>query len=123
LFGVEANPEVAAAARRAGIYDRIIEADAVAFLEGNPPFDIVVAAELIEHYEKTKGRRLGELVKEKGRLGILTSPLGFMPQGAIDGNPLQKHLAGWDPDDFGGIGFKAFGIIPEHCQGVYVAGI
>jgi SAM-dependent methyltransferase len=74
-------------------------------------FDAVIALDLIEHLPKEKGR---ELLKKMAKLGkkkiILLTPNGFISQTPYDGNEFQKHVSGWDVDDFQKHGFRVYGM-------------
>lgn len=62
--------------------------------------DLIYCCELLEHMTKEEGRDLIRLCRETGATCIFTTPLGWMPQDAIKGNPYQKHVSAWDPSDF-----------------------
>jgi predicted TPR repeat methyltransferase len=52
LVGVDLSPEMTAAARRKGIYDRLIIADLVSFLEAGPePYQLIVAADVLVYFD------------------------------------------------------------------------
>jgi hypothetical protein len=73
--------------------------------------DTVFLLEVIEHLEKSEGRRLLDLTLPLARSQVVIStPLGFLPQGVdeqkdawgLDGVEWQIHRSGWTPDDFPG---------------------
>lgn len=76
--------------------DALLHMDVTGRLGG---YDLVVCAELIEHYTREAGEALLVELERNPRV-LLTTPIGFMPQGAIGGNPHQVHLSGWEPSDF-----------------------
>lgn len=85
-------------------YDCWSLADATNFLGALPPglvdIDLIYCSELLEHMTKEEGRDLIRMCRETGATCIFTTPLGWMPQDAIKGNPYQKHVSAWHPSDF-----------------------
>lgn len=73
-------------------------------------FDLVVLMDVIEHLTKREGF---ELLEKCDRLSckyiIITTPNGFLEQGPEFGNEYQRHLSGWFPHDFQGLGYKVHG--------------
>lgn len=102
-------------------YQAIHLYDALEYLEipAHVPPDIIIAAELIEHMEKAKGYTLLDKLRRSASFSIVTSPLGFMKQGARDGNPYQNHISGWLPEEFITAGWNVFATHPSHNLGVY----
>lgn len=83
------------------IYDEIVRADVrkLPFKEGS--FEVVIACEVLEHMPKQEGISfLYELERVTRGLLIITTPLGFMFQDAINDNQFEKHVSAWQPDDF-----------------------
>lgn len=91
-------------------YDYLIEQDALTFLTAWRPVDgvdtVVLAAEILEHFEKERGKVLLGMIEEKATFAIVTTPWGWMPQGEIDGNPHQVHQSAWYVEDFEDRGWK-----------------
>jgi hypothetical protein len=83
-------------------------------------WDVIVCAELIEHLTKEQGEELVGLMKERGETVIVTSPLGFMRQGAIHGNPHQRHVSGWDSGELVALGFEIHSLYQKMSLGIYV---
>lgn len=74
-------------------------------------FDAVIMLELIEHLPKEAGFELLERAEKWAREKIIVStPNGFLPQGASDDNPLQKHLSGWSLEELRNLGFSCRGL-------------
>lgn len=72
-------------------------------------FDTVFLLDIIEHLEKEEGKRLiRETEKLCRRQMVIFTPLGFIEQEhenetdawGLSGALLQKHLSGWEPNDF-----------------------
>jgi hypothetical protein len=73
-------------------------------------FDLVTAVEVIEHMPKKDGYKLLEICEQLTQKYILiTTPNGFLEQGPEYGNEYQRHLSGWFPHDFEGLGYKVYG--------------
>lgn len=71
--------------------------------------DSVVLTDVIEHLEKSEGRRLLDKTVTLARSQLVVqTPLGFLPQGeneikdawGMDGVDWQMHRSGWLPEDF-----------------------
>lgn len=84
-------------------YDQVHVGDAAAVLGQLGRYDLILCGDLIEHLDKTAGRRLLDQLLDHGDLVLLTSPRGPYPQGAICGNEHERHLSQWAPRDFRGI--------------------
>lgn len=41
---------------------------------------------------------------------MIYTPNGFLHQGEVYGNPLQRHLSGWTVEEFSRMGFRVLGI-------------
>ena len=74
-------------------------------------FDVVLALDVIEHFEKKESLNLIKQMEKiaKKKVVILT-PNGFAKQDAYDGNLFQEHKSGWNISDFRRLGYKVFGI-------------
>ena len=123
ITGVEVHPPTLEACKEdsPNVYNELVLSDALEYMRNyNEVYDVIVAAEIIEHLEREKGFELLRLLKEKSRLAIVTSPIGFHPLGALDGNPHERHLSGWERQDFESAGFLTFALIPYgYTLGVY----
>lgn len=83
-------------------YDSLVCGDAIEFLRTleNQSVDLIVAAELIEHYDRDEGLELLNECDRVARWTLITTPNGFMKQGKIKDNPYQVHRSGWTMRDF-----------------------
>ncbi|MCB1189587.1 MAG: methyltransferase domain-containing protein [Flavobacteriales bacterium] len=74
-------------------------------------FDAVIMIEVLEHLpEKTGYEILKKIELWAKKKIIVSSPNGFIAQKEVDGNPLQKHLSGWDVDKMKSLGFRSRGL-------------
>lgn len=74
-------------------------------------FDAVILIEVLEHLpEETGYAMLKKAEKWAKKKVIVSTPNGFLPQKALDGNPFQKHLSGWSIETMKGLGFRCRGL-------------
>ena len=118
-IGLDAFEEAIAQARRREQHDDYVLADVLntspeTILEraGGRQFDLVTLFDVIEHFPKRQGF---ELLERCERLTckylLVVTPNGFLEQGPEYGNEFQRHLSGWFPHDFEGLGYTVHGVI------------
>jgi SAM-dependent methyltransferase len=74
-------------------------------------FDAVILVEVLEHLPEHVGLEIIERSKKWAKKKvIITTPNGFIAQEELDGNPLQKHLSGWDLATMRKMEFKCRGL-------------
>jgi SAM-dependent methyltransferase len=74
-------------------------------------FDAVIMIEVLEHLpEKVGVEILKKTEKWARKKVIVSSPNGFVAQKAVDNNPLQRHLSGWDYDKMKKLGYHSHGL-------------
>lgn len=104
-------------------YTSVTCCDALRFLlDLSPRYDVVLAAEIVEHLPKPDGLALLSEIRRTSDLAIVTSPLGFMEQGELGGNPYQRHLSGWTDEDMRGLGWTTFCLLVHEQLGVWYTG-
>jgi SAM-dependent methyltransferase len=111
--GVDLHEPSLEASRRAGIHGETVRASVLEIGSRFPPksFDAVVALDVVEHLEKEDGLRLLERMEALARRRVVVfTPNGFLPQGAVGGNELQRHLSGWEPEELARLGFTVRGM-------------
>jgi len=121
ITGVEVHaPTLEACCKDAGEhYRETVLADAREFLwrpdlGGQKKWDVVLAAEIVEHIPKEDGAKfLGNVADAARRLAIVTSPIGYQPQGPIYDNPHQEHVSGWTPEELEALGWKTHAVLPQ----------
>lgn len=93
--------------REMKIYDELIIANVNKVPFRDDVFHVVVACEILEHLPKLEGFSLLEELKRvcRGRV-IVTTPLGFLEQEEINGNPHERHVSSWDVQDLISAKFK-----------------
>jgi hypothetical protein len=83
------------------IYDTVQVADIRKHVKVMPQYDVVLLADVIEHFEKAEGLHLLRgLLGKATKAVIVTTPVGFAPQGVVRGNEAERHRSGWWPGDF-----------------------
>lgn len=115
--GLDAFPPAIEEARAKGAHDHYIVADVLTEkLEdllvncGAQKFDLVTLYDVIEHLPKRRGYDLLERCEElTSKYVLVQTPNGFLEQGPEFGNEHQRHLSGWFPQDFAGLGYKVYG--------------
>ncbi len=84
-------------------------------------FDVVLASDVIEHFEKADGLKLLEKMEKIARRKVIIfTPNGFQPQGEFDNNPYQLHRSGWTVDEMKSLGFSVYGMMGlKHLRGEF----
>ena len=82
-------------------YDTVTIDDVLDRLDDLPQYDVILMCELVEHLEKADAKRLiRSLLPKAKKACIITTPLGFMPHGALLDQEAERHRSGWMPRDF-----------------------
>jgi SAM-dependent methyltransferase len=88
--------------------ERVMEELQIRF--GRPRADLVTLFGVIEHFPRRTGLEMLEKVERlSDRFVFIETPNGFVPQGPEYGNPYQRHLSGWFPQDFEAFGYCVHG--------------
>jgi hypothetical protein len=83
-----------------GIYDKIINKDIFEIVDKLPKYDVIIMGDIIEHFDKKEAHELLDKLFKHSENIIISTPLGFMPQGEWGGNVKEIHKSGWDLPDF-----------------------
>lgn len=79
-------------------------------------FDAVIMVEVLEHLPEKEGLEIIEKSRKWAKKKVIVStPNGFIQQKELDGNPMQKHLSGWDLKKMKKLGFKCWGLAGLKC--------
>jgi hypothetical protein len=90
---------------------------------GGRKFDLVTLYDVIEHLPKKLGYELLDRCEQlTSKYLLLQTPNGFLEQGPEFGNEYQRHLSGWFPHDFEGLGYKVYGTTGTKLLRGYAAG-
>jgi SAM-dependent methyltransferase len=109
--GVETFPAYLEKTKRRKIHSNYMEirVEEVDFPEKS--FDAVIMIEVLEHLPEKIGYEILRKAEKWARKKVIVStPSGFLPQEAYDGNPFQKHLSGWDVKKMESMGFQCWGL-------------
>ncbi|MFC1514973.1 class I SAM-dependent methyltransferase [Candidatus Omnitrophota bacterium] len=83
------------------IYNNIFVGDAFNLIDGLGQYDLVILGDVIEHFEKEKGRALVRKCVDKARKAVIIStPTYFFNQRNWYGNVAEKHKSLWTESDF-----------------------
>lgn len=83
------------------IYDNIYIGNASDLIEKLTKYDVIIMADVIEHFDKRQGKELlNKIYRNANKLIIITTPLGEFEQAALCGNDFEKHLSIWRINDF-----------------------
>jgi SAM-dependent methyltransferase len=111
--GVDISPSAIEASGQAHIHSeyRVLDVTRLAEHFEDGSFDCVMALDVIEHLEKRDGLDLLRAMERLARRKvIILTPNGFVPQEAHDGNPFQRHLSGWSPEEMERHGYRIVGM-------------
>jgi 2-polyprenyl-3-methyl-5-hydroxy-6-metoxy-1,4-benzoquinol methylase len=74
-------------------------------------FDLVVALDVVEHFEKPDALRLLDELERvsRGRV-VVQTPSGFLPQPPTETEPWQEHRCGFDAEELRARGFAVQGL-------------
>jgi hypothetical protein len=82
------------------IYNKIIKKDILKALPKLKQYDLIIMGDVIEHFEKKQAHELIKKLFDHTSSILISTPLGFMPQGAWAGNEKEIHKSGWTLQDF-----------------------
>lgn len=111
LVGVDIFEPYLRACARSGAHDELVLANACRLPFESRSFDLVVAAEVVEHLDRDGARHLLlEMERVARRRIIITCPVGYVRQGAYDDNPFQVHRSAYSPAEFRRLGYRVHGV-------------
>ena len=100
IDGVEAYAPYVTELQRA-IYDTIYTAEALTVLPELDRYDLVFAADVLEHFSREGGRRFLALGLGRARRGVLiVTPALYFDQEPAFGNAYERHQSFWTAGDF-----------------------
>lgn len=82
------------------VYDDVHIGDASTLLPHLGTFDVVLIADVIEHFEKVAAKQLVEECMQRARALVISTPKEFFAQGASNNNPYEIHRCVWSASDF-----------------------
>lgn len=109
--GVEAFESYVLTAREHHTHDEIIFSKFSDLTFPTRSFDAVILLDVIEHMSEQDSREVIAKAETWARkLVVISSPNGYIPQRALDGNPLQQHLSGWKVEEMRQLGYSCRGL-------------
>ena len=80
-------------------YDKVICADAREHDYGTDTFDLAFAGDVLEHMSYEEAQDLMKRLQAAAPWVIISIPLGYYPQGTVNGNMYERHITNyWDVD-------------------------
>lgn len=108
-----------------GRYSQVIVSD-VRDLDPLPEADLYLFGDVLEHMPAADAVKVWDRAREASRWLVINLPVLDYPQGMLDGNPHEEHLAQWDMDSVLGsfAGITAWTGPAEHGSrvGAFIAG-
>ena len=82
------------------VYDKVHMGDVRKILPTLASYDLVICADVLEHFPIDEARLLIQSILEKAPVLIATTPAGYYPQGAWGGNEAETHHCTLTASDF-----------------------
>lgn len=98
IDGIEIFPDYVTEIQKK-VYSHIYIGNVLDVLPTLKNYDLVICVEVLEHLNKKDGIKLLELIKQKSRFAFISTPESMSGQGEVNGNPYEKHLHQWTPDE------------------------
>jgi SAM-dependent methyltransferase len=120
-FGVDIYRPALLEAREQRRRTRVVQADVRRLPYSAHSFDLVVALDVIEHFDKPDALAvLEELERVARRWVVVATPCGYLPQPPTIDEPWQEHRCGFEPSELRERGFTVRGMGgPAALRGPY----
>jgi SAM-dependent methyltransferase len=84
-----------------GIYDHIFQGEAITLLKLMPDkiYDLILAIDILEHFDEKDGNEFLDEIKRIGKSAIICTPTTMRPQGAEYGNIYETHRKQWSASE------------------------
>lgn len=82
------------------VYDKVHGGDALTLIHDLGSFDVILIADVIEHFEKAAAQELVGSSLDRARAVVISTPRHFFAQGASNENPYEIHRCLWSAADF-----------------------
>ena len=87
------------------IYNKIYREDI--FEMDIPEYSMYLLVDVLEHWDKDKGRELLDKMTKMGKV-LISTPKNPGVQGASHGNEWERHISKWELSDFSNYKFKQY---------------
>jgi hypothetical protein len=81
-------------------YDNVQIGNALQLIDTAARYDLILVCDVLEHFDKRTGEAFLDKLLHHADIVIVTSPRGFVAQGAEFGNVHETHRSGWSQRDF-----------------------
>jgi len=110
-YGCDVHRPTLERARDNGLRSPVVQTDVRALPYADDAFDVVVALDVIEHFEKPDALRvLREMERVAREVVVVVTPSGFVPQPPTETEPWQEHRCGFDAAEMRDLGFDVRGL-------------
>lgn len=110
ITGVDIFKPSVMAARRTGIYKRVLAQDIRKLNFNKKSFDMAISNHVIEHLNKQDGFKLLKDMENMAKKKVIViTPMGEFEQDEYGGNKYQKHKSSWYSQDFIKLGYRVIG--------------
>jgi SAM-dependent methyltransferase len=110
-FGCDIYRPALATARDSGRRADVTQADLRFLPYRSSSFDVVVALDVIEHFEKDDAQRvLAEMERVASEFVVVMTPSGFVPQPPSENEPWQVHRCGFHAHELRDLGYSVEGV-------------
>lgn len=95
------------------IYNNIFIGEALSIIKTMPDnaYDLIVATDVLEHFDKPEGIEFLKECKRVGKKTLISTPKNFHPQQTVFGNEYEKHKSHWKSEELLELGAKD--ILPD----------
>jgi 2-polyprenyl-3-methyl-5-hydroxy-6-metoxy-1,4-benzoquinol methylase len=101
IDGIEIFADYITPLQRA-IYSNIYIGNVLDIIDTLGFYDLIYCGDVIEHFEKEKGKLLLFKIMQHSKQSIIVTPVVVSDQGSMYGNDYEKHLSQWTADEFVG---------------------
>ncbi len=89
----------------------VVQADVRCLPYGPATFDVVVALDVVEHFEKPDALGvIDEMMRISRGAVVVVTPSGFVAQPPTESEPWQQHRCGFEAEDLRALGFDVRGL-------------
>jgi 2-polyprenyl-3-methyl-5-hydroxy-6-metoxy-1,4-benzoquinol methylase len=71
-----------------------------------PRYDLVLMIDVLEHFDRDDGFASLRKATSVGAEVLISTPRRPRPQGAVKGNPFERHRSRWTAADFAGYAWR-----------------
>ncbi|MGE5474207.1 MAG: class I SAM-dependent methyltransferase [Ignavibacteriales bacterium] len=95
------------------IYNNIFIGEALTIMRAmsNETYDLIIATDILEHFEKVDGIQFLQECKRIAKKALISTPKNFHPQQTVFGNEHEKHKSHWTKEELLELGAKD--ILPD----------